>query len=176
MKWSDVCELILHSCDSDTAIQHKILIERTIILRGGSRKRICGTGDPELPLQYRVKGFPGVRDRGCRDDHCVELPKTAASTIQIRGPDAKGPLASPACRQDDTSKQMVDLLFFFDPGQKQLVAVLSGRKNFYVFHDDGDQSFIGVIFQFDKSAYGSEGIQGVFATDFLQQDGALSCF
>ena len=53
----------------------------------------------------------------------------------------------------DTSKQMVDLLFFFDPGQKQLVAVLTGRKNFYVFHDDGDPSFIGVIFQFDKSAY-----------------------
>ena len=71
---------------------------------------------------------------------------------------------------------MVDLLFFFDPGQKQLVAVLTGRKNFYVFHDDGDQSLIGVIFQFDKSEYRPEGIQGVFATDFLQQDGALPCF
>ena len=59
IKWSDICELLLHSGDSDTAIQHKILIERTIILRSGSRERICGTGDPEFPLQYRVKGFPG---------------------------------------------------------------------------------------------------------------------
>ena len=96
IKWSDICELLLHSGDSDTAIQHKILIKRTIILRGGSRERICGTGDPEFSLQYRVKGFPGVRDRGCRDDHCVKLPKTAAVTIQIRRPDAKGPLASTA--------------------------------------------------------------------------------
>ena len=94
IKWSDICELLLHSGDSDTAIQYKILIKRTIILRGGSRVRICGTGDPEFSLQYRVKGFPRVRDRGCRDDYCVELPKTAAVTIQIRRPEDRTILPS----------------------------------------------------------------------------------